>query len=134
MNALQKAVKDALSCESDQEFFEVCEDIVTNGAMAGWPGFTNNYDCLMFWENNKEEIIRNIDEFTLNYGGDMGGFAGAIRLYHSDITDGDLAMFLAGIQTRDSDEESVRYMVANAVVWWVLECVAVDIDYISEDY
>ena len=59
---LFNGVKSQLCCEDEEELMTTLEDVLTNGASVGWPGFTYYVDTVEFYRKYEEEIWDLLDE------------------------------------------------------------------------
>ncbi len=103
---------------------EQLRDVATHGADAGWSGFTYYTDTCAFYRKHRKAIMQRLAEDAESMGTDWLEMVAGFRcLKGLELTPSQVSAACYG-----EGEEDVRTQVENALTWYVLEAVALELN------
>ena len=108
------------------ECYHELEDVVRHGADGGFSGFTYHKDTCEFYDANQEEIVKLVTETAHELNESAIAMIRTFRcLKGYDISEAVIGACIYG-RKQDNDGEDMD-IVKNALAWFALEMVALDI-------
>jgi hypothetical protein len=119
---LADAICEQLGCDTAEELIDTLKDVSRGGANAGFSGFIYHGELLEFFQANKSELIKLLEEESKSLGeSGVVEFIKSFRcLQDTETTIEDIGKVLFG----DSTDPSI----VDSVCWFALETVAFCVD------
>lgn len=132
LSKLVTPVKNQLSAETKEEFFQVLEDVsrCSCGAAGGFTGFIYYSETSDFWRKNRKKIMDYASEVAEGLGENTLSMVRQFNSLKGSFTEDEIGRALYGIF------DASLYQIYNSMAWFALEEIAYkfsDYKYENED-
>lgn len=106
---------------SNTYILETLKDVANYGASGGWNGFTYYSDTVKFFDDNKDLIMESLKELASDLGEGLLEMISSFRCLHNEYSVDEIAEVIF------ANSEYGEYAIKNALSWYALEEVAIQL-------